>query len=151
MATAAWRGCSRCSCCITPGEVGHYISLERIVERSKESYYDTLYQSSERWHDGRHDLLPWTSYLLGTVTAAYNELEERVGTLTSTRGSKTGMVLGAIRASYGEFSVKEVQERCPHVGIDMIRRVLRRERDAGNVECVGRGPDARWRRLAMDN
>jgi Fic family protein len=37
-------------------EVGRYISLERIVERSKESYYDTLYQSSQGWHEGRHDL-----------------------------------------------------------------------------------------------
>ncbi len=132
-------------------EVGRFISLERIVERSKESYYDTLHQSSQSWHEGRHDLLPWTSYLLGTVTAAYNELEERVGTLMSARGSKTGMVLDAIRASFGEFSVKDLQERCPHVGIDMIRRVLRKERDAGSVECLGRGPDARWRRLTTDD
>lgn len=35
-------------------EVGRYISLEKIVERTKESYYDTLYQSSVGWHEGQH-------------------------------------------------------------------------------------------------
>jgi Fic family protein len=35
-------------------EVGRYISLEKIVERTKESYYDTLYQSSVDWHEGQH-------------------------------------------------------------------------------------------------
>ena len=48
-------------------EVGRYISLEQIVERTKESYYDTLYRSSAGWHDGHHDLMPWTEYLLGVV------------------------------------------------------------------------------------
>jgi len=39
-------------------EVGRYISLEQIVERTKESYYDTLYQSSQDWHSAQHTL-PW--------------------------------------------------------------------------------------------
>lgn len=106
-----------------------------------------LQKSSIGWHEGKHDLIPWTEYFLGIVTAAYKELEERVGTLTSARGTKSAMVLGAIRATFGEFSVKELQARCPHVGIDLIRRILREQRQAGNLECLGRGPDARWRRL----
>ncbi|NBR14012.1 MAG: hypothetical protein EBU01_05440, partial [Crocinitomicaceae bacterium] len=52
-------------------EVGRYVSLERVIENSKESYYDTLYHSSLRWHDGQHSLTPWTHYWLGTITAAY--------------------------------------------------------------------------------
>ena len=128
-------------------EVGRYISLERIVERSKESYYDTLYQSSQSWHEGRHDLLPWTEYLLGVVIAAYKELEDRAGTLTVARGAKTEMVLATIRAMHGDFSVKDLRQRCPHVGIDLLRRILREERKAGRLEGLGRGPDARWRRV----
>lgn len=131
-------------------EAGRYISLERIVERSKESYYDTLQHSSQGWHEGKHDLLPWMEYFLGVVTAAYKELEERVGTLTTARGAKSEMVLDAIRAMFGEFSVKEIQARCPHVSIDLIRRILREERKAGNIECLGRGPEARWRRIGGD-
>lgn len=46
-------------------EVGRYISLEQIVERTKESYYDTLYRSSVGWHEGRHDLMPGSNTCWG--------------------------------------------------------------------------------------
>jgi Fic family protein len=128
-------------------DVGRYISLEKIVEQSKESYYDSLYQSSQGWHEGQHTLLPWTEYFLGVLVAAYREFEQRVGLLTTARGAKTEMVLEAIRAMHGEFSVKDLQDRCPHVGIDLIRRILREQRQAKALECLGRGPDARWRNI----
>lgn len=129
-------------------EVGRFISLERIVERTKESYYDTLYQSSQSWHQGQHSLLPWWEYFLGVVVlSAYREFEQRVGLVTSVKGAKTAMVVDAISNLPVEFSVRDLQERCPTVGIDLIRRILRQERDAGRLECLGRGPDARWRKI----
>lgn len=128
-------------------EVGRFISLERIVERTKESYYDTLYQSSQNWHQGQHSLLPWWEYVLGVVVlSAYREFEQRVGLVTSVKGAKTAMVLDAISNLHGEFSIKDLQERCPTVGIDLIRRILRSERKAGHLECLGRGPNACWQK-----
>lgn len=128
-------------------EVGRFISLERIVERTKESYYDTLYQSSQDWHEGQHNLLPWWEYFLGVmVLSAYREFETRVGVVTSARGTKTAMVLDVINNLPREFSIRELQERCPTVGIDLIRRILRRERDAGHLTCQGRGAEARWQK-----
>lgn len=128
-------------------EVGRFISLEKIVEDSKEGYYDTLHQCSQGWHKGRHALGPWTEYLLGTLIAAYREFEGRVGLLTSSRGAKTEMVLEAIGRFHGDFAVSDLQGHCPHVGIDLIRRILREQRQLGNLECLGRGPAARWRRV----
>ncbi|MEG5173054.1 Fic family protein [Microcoleus sp. B3-D7] len=128
-------------------EVGRFISLERIVERTKESYYDTLYQSSQGWHEGQHNLLPWWEYFLGVMLlSAYREFEQRVGYVTSAKGTKTAIVLDAINNLPQEFSIRELQERCPTVGIDLIRRLLRRERDAGRLQCRGRGVDAYWRK-----
>ncbi|OGW55801.1 MAG: hypothetical protein A2Y81_03310 [Nitrospirae bacterium RBG_13_43_8] len=40
-------------------EVSRYMSLERIIEQTKESYYETLHKSSQGWHKGKHDALPW--------------------------------------------------------------------------------------------
>jgi hypothetical protein len=37
-------------------DVGRYVSLEKIVEQSKESYYESLYQTSQGWHEGKHSL-----------------------------------------------------------------------------------------------
>lgn len=128
-------------------EVGRYISLERIVERSRETYYEALGLSSQGWHEGQHTLLPWTEYFLGVVTAAHKEFESRVGKLTSARGAKRQMVLDAIAHSYGTFTVADLQEACPNVSLDFIRLLLKKEREAGRVECLDRGPKARWRRV----
>jgi len=127
--------------------VGRIISLEKLIEQSRESYYDTLYQSSQHWHEGDHDIVPWMEYLLGIVLKAYRDMESRVEVLVGGRGAKTEMVLAAIHAAHGDFAVSELHEQCPTVSLDMIRKILRDERDSGHVECLGRGKAARWRRI----
>ena len=39
-------------------QVGRYISLERIIEQSRETYYEALERSSRGWHEDRHDPHP---------------------------------------------------------------------------------------------
>ena len=48
-------------------EVGRYISLEALVEQTKDGYYGTLYASSQRWHEAQHTLVPWWEYFLGVM------------------------------------------------------------------------------------
>ena len=69
-------------------EVGRYVSLERIIEQTKQSYYDTLYTSSQGWHKSRHDVLPWTEYFLSTLLAAYDEFENRFGKVSKGRAAR---------------------------------------------------------------
>jgi Fic family protein len=127
-------------------EVGRYISLEQMVEQTKESYYDTLYTSSQGWHEAEHAILPWWEYFLGVMLfGSYQEFERRVGLFTASRGSKTAMIVDAIEHFMSDFTIRDLQERCPQVGIDLIRRILREQRNAGKLECLGRGPNARWR------
>ncbi|MBI2505074.1 MAG: Fic family protein [Candidatus Latescibacteria bacterium] len=127
-------------------EVGRYLSLERLIEQNKERYYETLEQSSQGWHQGRHDPWPYINYLLYTLKTAYREFEARVGQIGSPRGAKTGLVEGAVNNFTGEFALADVEHACPGVSRDMVRRVLRSLQKAGHVECLGRGPGARWRK-----
>ncbi len=125
-------------------EVGRYISLERLVEETRDDYYDVLRRSSAAWHEGRHDLFPWLNYFLTMVRGAYREFEERVGQVKSPRGAKTALVEAAIEASPGQFTLGDLERACPGVSRDMIRRVLRDLQKAGRVACLGRGPGAPW-------
>ena len=128
-------------------EVGRYISLERLVEDTKESYYDALNRSSSGWHDGEHDLVPWQSYFLSTIRSAYKEFEERVDRLgQSTSGNKTEDVKRAVQDFFGEFTISDVENRCPHVSRVHIRRILRGMREAGDLELKGSGRSAAWRK-----
>lgn len=127
-------------------EVGRYISLERLVEESKDRYYETLEQSSQGWHAGKHDPWPYINYVLSILKRAYREFAERVGEVKAPRGSKTDLVLAVINQFAGEFTVSQLAQACPGVSRDMIRRVLREQQSANAIECQGRGPAARWKK-----
>lgn len=126
--------------------VGRYISLERIIEESKETYYECLESSSQGWHEGRHDVHPWLNYFWGTLTRAYGEFEERVGTLVSGKGSKTGQVRAAVARRLTPFAISEIEKDCPGVSHEMVRHVLRQMRDESSIVRQGSGRGARWRR-----
>ena len=127
-------------------DVGRYISIEKIIENTKSTYYETLYNSSQGWHESKHDPMPWVSYFLSIIRRAYADLSERVGDFRGARGVKTQLVLQAIEQYIGDFSISELHQRCPTVGWDMLRLVIRNQRDKGNVEAIGRGRGARWRK-----
>lgn len=126
--------------------VGKYISLERIIEQSKETYYETLNKSSQKWHEARHDVMPWINYFLGTVLRMYKEFEERAGNIKPARGTKTQIVIQAIESKVSEFSISEIERECPGVSRPMIRVILEDLRDKGKIEVIGAGRSSRWRK-----
>jgi hypothetical protein len=106
--------------------------------------YETLETSSQGWHEGRHDPWPYINYLLFILKGAYREFIERLGEVKAPRGAKTEQALAAMAAFNRPFSLAELECRCPGVSRDMLRRLLRTEQGAGRLECLGRGPGARW-------
>ena len=125
-------------------QVGRYISLERLFEQSKESYYETLELSSQGWHEGEHDAYPWLSYFWGVLLASYKEFEERVGSVRGDHGSKTDLIRAAALAKIKPFAISELETDLPAVSRDLIRLVLRQLRDEGLIESVGKGRGAKW-------
>lgn len=129
-------------------EVGRYISLERLIEQNKERYYETLEQSSYGWHESKHDPWPYINYILFIIKSGYREFESRLGLLQSPRGEKTDLVLRAIDRKLADFRISEIQNECPNVSVDMIRRVLKNLRAREQLECLGRGQKAQWRKTS---
>ena len=128
-------------------EVGRYVSLERLIEQNKDRYYESLEQSSRRWHDGKHDAWPYINYLLYTLKTAYGEFERRVGQTAAPKGAKTELVLDAVMRQTGDFRLVDIERECPGVGREWIRTLLSQFRQNGKVACKGRGPAARWKVL----
>jgi Fic family protein len=128
-------------------EVGRYISHERIVEQSKEDYYEALKLSSQGWHSGRHEVMPWFHYLLSIGRRAYREFEDRVGRQRPERGSKTELVEYALRDILSPFGIADVERLCPNVSRDMIRLVMNRWRQERRLKILGKGRDAKWSRV----
>jgi Fic family protein len=128
-------------------QVGKYISLERLFEESGQTYYDSLEASSNGWHDGGHDVIPWMGYFWGVLLRAYAEFEDRVGAIGGGRGSKTQRVRDAVDRRVGPFQISDIEKDCPGISREMIRKVLRALRDEGAISSEGVGRGARWNRV----
>src|SRR5207247_822066 len=115
-------------------------------KQNKERYYETLEQCSQGWHEGKHNPWPFINYLLWILKTAYKEFEERVGQVKTPPGEKSQIIVGAIKRMIGDFSIAQLQRECPGVSVDMIRHVLKEQREQGKVECLGRGRAALWRK-----
>lgn len=128
--------------------VGRYVSLERFVAESKESYYEALGASSDRWHDGEHDPIPWLEYFTGVLLVAYDTFEANVATLSTHRGAKAEAITSFINArAVPVFTLADIRLAVPTASDAHIRKVLHGLRDAGDIESTGRGRAAAWRRL----
>lgn len=128
-------------------QVGKYISIERIIEESKETYYESLNKSSQRWHQGKHDCLPWFNYFLGTILATYKEFEERAKAVKPARGVKTAIIAAAIEKQVGEFAISDIEGACPNISRVMIKKVLFQMQKGKKIKNLGRGRSAKWLRL----
>ena len=127
-------------------KVGKYISLERIIEQSKETYYESLNKSSQDWHKGQHDVIPWFYYFLSTIVTAYKEFEQRAGGVKNPRGAKTELVRQTILHQLGEFSVADINRECPGVSRDMVRVIFRQLQKEKEIMCLGKGKAAKWKK-----
>jgi Fic family protein len=131
-------------------EVGRYVSLERLVQDSSDTYYEALRAAGIGWHTGEHDITPWLQYCLGIVAAAYKEFESRVGVVVG-RGSKREAIRQFVRQSIAaEFTVADVRRAAPAASQSYISKTLASMRDEGVIEPIGVGKNARWRRLRSE-
>jgi Fic family protein len=128
-------------------EAGRYISIEKAIESSKGQYYETLELSSRDWHTGKHDAWPYINYLLFTLRTVYKEFESRFEGYKVPRGEKTAVIIRALNEFSGEFSLKELEQRCPGISRDMIQTVMKQNKRF--LKCTGRGAGSRWQRIGV--
>lgn len=127
-------------------EVGRYISIEKLIEKSKESYYDTLQASSIDWHEGKHDIMPWLGYFLGVILAAYRDFSDRVGNITNYKGSKSDRIEDAIKHFLGDFTISDIEKACPDISRPTIYRVLKELKEKGLIKPIEVGRNAKWKK-----
>jgi len=127
-------------------EVGRYMSLERIVEETKEDYYRVLKESSDSWHSSGHNLMPWWNYFLGVIRSAYQDLKTRVE-LSSAGDSKSALIRQAIMSQEGSFSVLDICNALPSLDRELVKKVIYAMREEKLLKLLGQGRGARWIRV----
>ena len=119
--------------------VGKYISIERLIEKTKDSYYECLQLSSVNWHENQNDYEPFVKYMLGVVVAAYREFSSRVSMLAVNGLSKSERIREIIRNTVGTITKTEIMEKCPDISQVTVQRALADLVESGKVSKIGGG------------
>ena len=119
--------------------VGMYISIEKLIEQSKETYYETLQESSLRWHEEENDDAPFVRYMLGVIVAAYRDFSSRVQLLSTSGMSKPQRVREIVRGSIGKMTRAQIMEKCPDISRVTVERALTDMVKKGEILKIGGG------------
>ncbi|MGA3236340.1 MAG: Fic family protein [Bryobacteraceae bacterium] len=124
-------------------QVARYISLERLIEESKEEYYRVLKLCSEGWHEGKNQIVPWWNYFLSMLRSGYKEFERQLKSVEA-RPAKSDLVRQTALAQLEPFTLADLAAQLPVASPQLIKKVLAEMKRAGRVRLAGRGRGARW-------
>ena len=119
--------------------VGKYVSIEEIIEKSKETYYEALKQSSFGWHENENYYEPFVRYMLGVILKAYRDFDERASILTAEGARKPDQVREIIKDSLKPITKREIVEKCAGVSEITVQRALVDLQKTGEIRKLGGG------------
>ena len=119
--------------------VGKYISLEKLIEENKQSYYEALQASSADWETGQNNYMPFLLYLLGIILKSYREFESRVEHIVTRKLGKADRVRMIFDQKPGKISKADIVCFCPDISLSFIERTLKQMLESGEIKKIGAG------------
>ena len=104
--------------------VGKYISIEKIIEDTKDSYYDTLEKSSISWHNNQNDYSYFVEYYLGIILNAYKELDSKLNIVDNKRITSYDRITNIFKENIIPIDKAFIINKCPDLSETTIERLL---------------------------
>ena len=121
--------------------VGQYISIEKAIADTKETYYEVLQNADQNWYEGENDPKPFIKYMLGIILSCYREFEARI-VLAEKTGKKSkayDVVKTYSENTLGKFSKHDALVACPSLGSSSVESALKKLVDEGAIIRTGAG------------
>lgn len=119
--------------------VGKYISIEKVIETTKDTYYEALQSSSQGWHEEENDYAHFVRYMLGVILSAYRDFSSRVRVLTTSGMSKPNRIREIIKDTLGKITKTEIMQKCPDISQVTVQRTLNDLIKNGDIIKIGGG------------
>lgn len=119
--------------------VGKYISIEKVIETTKDTYYEALQSSSQGWYEEENDYAHFVRYMLGVILSAYRDFSSRVRVLTTSRMSKPDRIREIIKDTLGKITKTEIMQKCPDISQVTVQRTLNDLIKNGDIIKIGGG------------
>lgn len=119
--------------------VGKYISIEKVIETTKDTYYEALQSSSQGWYEEENDYAHFVRYMLGVILSAYRDFSSRVRVLTTSGMSKPDRIREIIKDTLGKITKTEIMQKCPDISQVTVQRTLNDLIKNGDIIKIGGG------------
>ena len=116
-----------------------YISIEKVIETTKDTYYEALQSSSQGWHEEENDYAHFVRYMLGVILSAYRDFSSRVRVLTTSGMSKPDRIREIIKDTLGKITKTEIMQKCPDISQVTVQRTLNDLIKNGDIIKIGGG------------
>lgn len=104
--------------------VGKYISIEMIIEKTKETYYEALQDSSINWHEGKNSYFHFAKYYLEVILSAYKEFSARVEFISNRSLSKPERIRVLFSNTLQKLTKRMILEQCPDISQSTVEATL---------------------------
>ena len=102
--------------------VGKYISIEKIIEETKDSYYDALEKSSLNWHNNENDYSYFVEYYLGIILNAYKEFDSRINIVENKKTTAYDRIIDIFKENIIPIDKAFITNKCPDLSETTIER-----------------------------
>ncbi len=126
--------------------VGQYVSIEKAIADTKESYYKALADADRGWHAGENDPRPFIRYMLAVILSCYRDFENRVA-VTDPAGARStayDLVKACVNRKIGTFTKQEILQECPRAGKSSVESALKQLTSEGHIVKLGAGRATRY-------
>ena len=129
--------------------IGKYISIKKEIADTKESYYQALSLSDDRWRIAENDPKPFIKYMLGIILKCYRKFEQRL-TISEKSGAKStayDIVKNFALDTIGTFTKRDVMESCPSLGSSSVELALKKLVEDKTIKRIGKGRASKYVRF----
>ena len=104
--------------------VGNYISIEKIIEETQDSYYSAVEKSSVNWHNNENDYSFFVEYYLGIILNAYKEFDSRINIAQNKKITAYDRIIDIFKNNIIPIDKAFIINKCPNLSETTIERTL---------------------------
>ena len=119
--------------------VGKYISIEKIIEETKDSYYETLERSSVKWHDNKNDYSYFVEYYLGIILKAYKEFDSIINVISNKKMTAYDKIIDIFKNNIVPIDKSYIMNKCPDLSETTVERTLNKLLNENKIVKISGG------------
>ena len=127
-------------------DIGGFISIENVINDSKDEYYRALMESSKGWSDNENAYEPFILYMIQIIYKCYSLLDESVISSADKKMNKSQRIEYLLMNALVPISKRDILDKLPDISQRTVEAVIGNLLEEGKIIKIGSYKDATYYR-----